>query len=345
MPKSKIWNGTQWVALDANNADTVGGKKADSTANNLLVLDGSAKVPAANIPSTVSADTVDGKHADNSANNLLVLDGSAKVPVVNLPKLNQIPVPDAIISLNGQKITNMANPTGASDAATKAYVDAAIQGLDIKDSVEAATTATLNATYSYSAKALNSTTNIAFSIDGVTPAAGTRLLVKNQATALENGIYTVTNAGSSTTPWVLTRASDFNSDANVNAGTFVFVTGGSQNGLTGWVMTAAKDSTVILDTNPINFVQFSGAGAYNAGTGLSRVGNTFSLNPANSATRGGVKIAAGVPVDGSGDTTLAKIAATGDYNDLSNKPLPGKITVSTTAPTSPSTNDIWFDMN
>lgn len=174
---------------------------------------------------------------------------------VRTNRLDQMAVPTGAVSLNNQKITSLGTPTADSDAATKAYVDAVKQGLDIKDSVHAATVA-----------------NIALSgeqtIDNITVVAGNRVLVKDQTDATTNGIYVV-----STGTW--SRATDANSDAKVTAGLFVFVEGGTNNGDTGWVLTT--NNPISLGSTSLSFAQFSGAGQITAGDGLTKSGNTLNV--------------------------------------------------------------------
>jgi hypothetical protein len=165
------------------------------------------------------------------------------------------------------RITSLAEPIGSSDAATKNYVDAVSEGLHIHASVVAATTANID----LSADLENGDT-----LDGVTLATGNRVLVKNQTTASQNGIYIVQASGAAV------RAADFDQPAEVDGGDFVFVTGGTINDNTGWVQTSAGVATI--GTDPIYFTQFSGAGTYLAGNGLTLNGNTFEINTGVTAT-------------------------------------------------------------
>lgn len=159
-------------------------------------------------------------------------------------------------SLGGFKITNLATPSLDTDAATKAYVDAVQQGLDIKASVRVATTA-------------NITLSAPQTIDGVAAIAGNRVLVKNQTTGSENGIYVVA-AGA----W--SRSLDADDASSVTAGLFTFVAEGTVNADSGWVLTT--NDTIIVDTTVLTFTQFSGAGQITAGSGLSKSGNTLDVN-------------------------------------------------------------------
>ncbi|MFM7102392.1 MAG: hypothetical protein ACKO3N_14605, partial [Verrucomicrobiota bacterium] len=181
---------------------------------------------------------------------------------VRTSRLDQMAAPTADVSFNGVKITGLAEPVSAQDAATKAYCDATKQGLDVKDSVRAATTApiTLSGTQT---------------IDGVALVAGNRVLVKDQATASANGIYAVA-AGA----W--TRAVDADTSAKVTGGMFTFVTEGTANGDSGWVL--ITDDPVTLGTTSLAFTQFSGAGQVIAGAGLTKTGNTLDIGAGSGIT-------------------------------------------------------------
>ena len=174
--------------------------------------------------------------------------------------INEFGLPNGALSMNNKKITNLATPTTTTDAATKAYVDAQLQGLDVKQSVRVATTA-------------NGTLSSAFAngqtVDGVTLATGNRILLKNQTTGSQNGIYTVNASGAPT------RAVDFDSDTQPTGGTFFFVEEGTANADNGFVMT--NNGTVTIGTDAPVFTQFSGAGQLTAGDGLSKSGNTFTV--------------------------------------------------------------------
>lgn len=145
-------------------------------------------------------------------------------------------------------------PSADLDVANKAYVDAARSGLDVKASVRAATTG-------------NITLSNTQTVDGVSLVAGNRVLVKNQNTGSENGIYVVVSGGA----W--TRATDADSDAEVTPGMFTFVEEGTTNADSGWVLT--NNGTVTVGSTALTFVQFSGAGQITAGAGLTKTGNTI----------------------------------------------------------------------
>jgi len=166
------------------------------------------------------------------------------------------------LAMGTNKITGLGTPTDSTDAATKSYVDAATEGLHIHEAVVAATTANVNL-----ANALEN----GDVLDGITLATGNRILVKNQTTQSENGIYVVQASGQPT------RATDFDTASEIDSGDFVFVYSGTTNGSTGWVQT---NRPATIGTDAIAFTQFSGAGTYTAGTGLTLTGTVFSINTA-----------------------------------------------------------------
>jgi hypothetical protein len=189
---------------------------------------------------------------------------------------------------SGITVTGLPSPINASDAAPKSYVDAAVAGLEWKQAVAAATTANLTVTYANGAAGVGATltnagTQAAFAVDGYTAALGDRILVKNQTTQTQNGIYTVTTVGTGSTNWVLTRAVDANTPAELNNAT-MYVTNGTLNSDTGWTQTTPNPT---IGTSNIVFVQFSGSGTYTAGTGLTLTGNVFSLTSPVVPTLGG----------------------------------------------------------
>ena len=171
------------------------------------------------------------------------------------------------IDVNAKRITNLAAPTAANDAARKADVDAAVQGLDVRESVRLAATADVPSP--------GTGVSAAHTVDGVTVVAGDRILLKAQNPASENGIYVVAyDAGNSGAEWTMDRAEDLNANADCSANMFFFVEEGTSLADTGWVCTT--NETVTL-ANMV-FAQFSGTGSYTAGNGLDLTGTAFSLD-------------------------------------------------------------------
>ena len=164
----------------------------------------------------------------------------------------------------------VATPTDSAHIATKGYVDSARQGLDVKASVRVATTAAIN---------LSTDLQAGDVIDGVTLVAGDRVLVKNQGTASENGIYVAVASGAAS------RSSDANGTADtgeLTSGTFTFVEAGTVNFDSGFVI--STDGTITVGTTGITWTQFSGAGSFEAGDGLSKSGTQVNVNVTSNRT-------------------------------------------------------------
>jgi len=166
----------------------------------------------------------------------------------------------------------------ADSLVNKQYVDAIAEGLHVHASVMAATTQTLalesgdTVTYSNGSSGVGATLTLSTGIstlDGYTLVNGDRLLIKNETNTAHNGIYIRTSAT------VLTRATDFDTTAEIASGDFLFVTNGTVNGSNGFVQT---EITTTIGTSPILFEQFSGAGQITAGNGLSKSGNILDVN-------------------------------------------------------------------
>jgi hypothetical protein len=212
---------------------------------------------------------------------------------VRTSRLDQMAAPTASVAMGSQRITGLADPTSAQDAATKAYVDAISVGLDPKGSVR-----------------LVATTNLDLSgnetIDGVLTTNGDRVLVVGQSTASQNGIWLANSS-------LWTRTSDADTSAKVTAGMYVFVEEGTTYADTGWVLTT--NNPITLGTTALVFTQFTGAGQITAGAGLTKTGNTIDAV----GTAGRISVAAdAIDIDaayvGQASITTLGTVATGTWN-------------------------------
>ena len=197
--------------------------------------------------------------------------------------------------MNNQKITGLATPTTANDAVNKSYVDAVQTGLDVKGSVRVATTGDLGGSWPNLGSSVT--------IDGVTLSTGDRVLVKDQSTASENGIYRYEQSGSAD-DFIRATDADNSPAGEVTSGMFTFVEDGSTHANSGFVLSTT--GSITLGSTSLAFSQFSGAGQITAGNGIQKVGDTLSVDLKANA---GLEINAGeIQVD----LTHAGIGAQGD---------------------------------
>jgi hypothetical protein len=187
-------------------------------------------------------------------------------------------------------------PTSGTDIVNKIYADSIASGINFHQSVRLATAAALPAyTYNNGTSGVGATitanANGALSLDGVAVAATNRVLVKNESGAAEayNGIYTVTQTGDGSTPYILTRATDFDSSGSgvdqIDAGDFFLVTAGSTQANTSWVQQTPLP--IVVGTTALVFIQFGAPITYSAGTGLTLTGTVFSLTAPVAVNLGG----------------------------------------------------------
>lgn len=227
----KVYDGTGWrTALHSVASGTTALSSSESNGQITLTI-ADATTSDSGLLSATDKTKLDAATANNTASTLVLRDASGNFKA--------------------------SDPLADQDVATKYYVDAARAGLDVKQSVRVATTETIT---------LDNTTT---SIDGITLADGDRVLVKNQSTGSQNGIYVVSTSGA----W--SRATDADATGELTAGSFVFVEEGTDNADSGWVVTT--DGTITIGTTAIAFAQFSGAGQITAGDGLTKTGNTLNV--------------------------------------------------------------------
>jgi hypothetical protein len=219
-------------------------------------------------------------------------------------------------------VTVTQDPTNALDLTTKQYVDALVSGINYHDPVRYATDADLGTvTYNNGASGVGATitnagTQAALVIDGYTFTAtdvtnATRVLVKDETNAAYNGVYTVTNQGSGSTNWQLTRATDYDSTGDssttMGPGDLMYVIAGATNATTNWVQ--VTDLPITIGTTGISFSQVGGSsGAYTAGTGLTLTGSVFNI--ANTTVTAASYTLANFTVNAQGQLTAASSTAT-----------------------------------
>ena len=282
---------------DGTNGLKLGGVLVTADSGEINVLDGAtAGTAVASKALVVDANKdINLGSGDITATNVTgTLQTAAQTNVTTVGTLDGLAVSASqTVTMGANRVTNVADPSQAQDAATKAYVDAVKTGLDVKDSVRVATTAS---------GTLASAFDNASTVDGVTLATGDRIFLKNQSTASENGIYTVNASGAPT------RATDFDASSEVSGGTFTFVEEGTTNADSGWVVTNNGDVTV--GTTGLTFAQFSGAGQLTAGTGMTKTGNTLDVVAGNGITANANSIQINTTWAGqSAITTLGTIAS------------------------------------
>jgi len=209
--------------------------------------------------------------------------------------LDSFSAPAADVSMNSHKLTNLATPVSSTDAATKGYVDSSVQGLTQKPTAMVATTTALPAnTYTNGTSGVGATltanSNGALTIDGYTVVTNDVVLVKNEATGANNGLYTVTQAGDGTHPYILTRHVDMDTSGEFQGGFVPVGPDGTTNKNTIWLN--GNTSAPTVGTTAITFTQIAAPTSYSAGNGLQLASTVFSVvaDTGIAVTGSGVKV-------------------------------------------------------
>jgi hypothetical protein len=204
------------------------------------------------------------------------------------------------IAMGTNKITGLGTPTESTDAATKGYVDTAVVGIDWKASVRAATTSDLD---------ISTDLENGDAVDGVTLTTGDRVLVKNQSTGSQNGIYIVSESGAAS------RSTDADSGTEVTANFAVFVEEGTVNADSGFTLT--NNGAITIGTTALVFTQFTGLGQVTAGDGLTKTGNTLN-----------VAAGTGISITGDAVTNEGVVSITGTADQVVASASTGAVTLS-----------------
>lgn len=347
-----VWNGSGWEqASGGGGSGTVTSVDLSmpaifSVSNNPVTTAGTLTVALANqTGNTVFASPSGGGSGAPSFRSLVAADiptiTAAKISdfdtQVRTSRLDQMAAPTASVSLNSQRITNLATPSSGTDATTKAYVDNAVQGLDQKPTAYVATTAALPAsTYANGTSGVGATltgnSNGQLTVDGVSLVSGDvgkQVLVKDQAAGLQNGLYDITQPGTGGTPFILTRNPQMDTTGEFQGAFIPVEDAGTANANSLWLCTNSADPTV--GTTTITFTQLNKGTDLQAGTGITISGNTVSINTSyvgqtSITTLGtittGTWSATTIAVNkgGTGSTTAAgartNLGATGKYSAL-----------------------------
>lgn len=196
-------------------------------------------------------------------------------------------------TLNVLSVVASSAGTTSTSLATRGYVDTVAAGLNWHDSVAFATAAALPAsTYANGTLGVGATltgnANGRLTVDGSAQTTGRSILVKDQATATQNGIYTITAQGDGSTPFILTRRTDSNNSVpgQVSTGDSVYVVSGTNNGGQGFTLTTTGTGTndaIVFGTDSLSFAQFTGTATFSAGAGLASTGNVIDIGTASSS--------------------------------------------------------------
>lgn len=261
--KGRVTGGTNPGYLLANQNITFSGDATGTGATAVALTLANSGVTSGtynNAATSITPFTVDAKGRITSTGAAVTITPAWSSVTGKPTTLSGYGITDALALAGGTltgALTLAADPTNALHAATKQYVDNAITGLDFKSSVRAATTA-------------NITLSGTQTIDGVVLVAGDRVLVKDQTTGSQNGLYVV-----AASTWSRSADADNSPAGELTSGLYVFVEEGTTNADSGWVL--ATNSPITLGTTSLTFQQFNGLAQLTAGTGLTKSGNTLSL--------------------------------------------------------------------
>jgi hypothetical protein len=273
--------------LKIKDSNVTAAKLASDSVETAKILNGAVTEAKIADGAVTSAKILDGTIVNGDINAAAAIDQS-KISGLTTDLSNKLALAGGTmtgaIAMGTNKITGLGTPTDGTDAATKSYVDTTVQGIDWKASVKAATTANLT---------LASDLENGDTLDGVTLATGDRVLVKDQSTGSQNGIYVVKASGAPD------RSTDADEGAEVTANFAVFVEQGTVNADSGFTLT--NNGSVTIGTTALAFTQFTGLGQVIAGTGLDKTGNTLDID-STVTTNDGTQTLTNKTINGSSNT-------------------------------------------
>jgi hypothetical protein len=334
-----------------------------ATANQIL-MSGSSSAPAwssAVYPATTTINQLLYSSSANAitglatANNGVLITSAGGVPSIsltlpsavqgNITQLGTVSVVGGPLNMSGFQINDLASPVVGTDAVNKNYADSIAGGITVQLAVLVATTGTnLTATYNNGSSGIGATltnagTQVALTIDGVLLSTTNRVLVKDQTATADNGIFSVTNTGSGSTNWVLTRTTDYDlAPSQIKPGNLVPVNSGTLNAGTSWIQSATVNT---IGTDPILFTSFtySPSNFLQVKNNLSDVANKItSFNNISPLTTKGDLIS----FDGSNNVRVAVGGSNGQILQVNSVAASGLSWSTATYPTTTTINQILF---
>jgi hypothetical protein len=292
-----VWSALPYLSLSSAeieelSQDSVAAALAAGTHSNITVTysDSGNSISLATGPDVITQTSLSNTLTNATTGYVPIADVGSADGVASLDSGGKVPdseIPSGIARLASPTFTGTVtlpgDPSSSLQAATKQYVDNTASGVVAKPQVLGATTANIDATYSNGTAGVGAT--LTHNTNGVFPsgaggasgwAVGKGILVKNQTNKAENGRYYVSDMGSPSTPYVLTRCG-YCDEASEIPGAYIFVQAGTSAG-TGWVQVVADPTTFVVGTDNIDVYQFSGSGTYTAGTGLTLNGTQYSID-------------------------------------------------------------------
>lgn len=277
-----ITSGTN-TRIPYNNSGVVGEYSISGSGNVAMTTNGVFTTPNLGTPSALVGTNISGTASGLSiGGNAATVTTNANLTGPITSSGNATAVASSINLPGSPTTTTQTAADNSTKVATTAYVDNAILGQRTKEAVKYSSTAALpSIVYSNGSSGVGATITgvalAAISLDGNSPSLNDRVLIKNQASTFQNGLYTVTQTGSGIAVFILTRATDFDQAADIQTGDNVFVSSGTTLSTTTWTYNAGDNP--VMGTDPITFVQIAGQGSFTGGNGITITGTSIAIDP------------------------------------------------------------------